>query len=117
MSTIRIIRPKKGWSASPATLLPVGLVARLFRPHSNYTVLLDGEPVGKIAEEEERVFEVEPGEHRLCLRFIELRRSKELRASFDHGEERQFVCGTSGLGWPTLREASSDEIAQLRRRS
>jgi hypothetical protein len=43
-----------------------------------------------------------------------LRRSEELRISLEEGEERQFLCGTSGMGWPTLREASPGEVAELR---
>jgi hypothetical protein len=57
---------------------------------------------------------VEPGEHRLHMRFVGLRRSEELRMSLKEGEERQFLCGTSGIGWPTLREASPEDAAQTR---
>ena len=110
MSTIRINRPKQHWSISPATVLPTALLLRLFRPNSDYTVLLDDQPVGKIGKEQERVFGVEPGEHRLCMQFVGLRRSKELRTFLKDGEERQFLCGTSGMGWPTLREALPEEI-------
>ena len=111
MSGIRISRPKQQWKASPATVLPTGLLFRLFRPQSNYTVVLDDQPVGQIGKEQVRVFEVEPGEHRLHMRFVGLRRSDELRVSLKEGEERQFLCGTSGMGWPTLREASPEDVA------
>jgi hypothetical protein len=114
MSAIRIFRPKQHWSVSPRTVLPTGLLFRLFKPQSNYTVVLDDHPVGKIGNEQVRVFEVEPGEHRLYMRFVGLRRSEELRTSLKEGEERQFVCGTSGMGWPTLREASPEDVAQIR---
>jgi len=117
MSAIRIFRPKRRWSVSPATVLPTGLLFHLFRPHSNYTVLIDDHPVGKIGDEQVRVFEVEPGEHRLCMRFVGLRRSQELRVSLKEGEERQFLCGTSGMGWPTLREASPEDVAEIRKTS
>lgn len=117
MSAIRIFRPKQPWSVSPRTVLPMGLAFRLFNPQSNYTVLLDGQAVGQIGKEQVRVFKVVPGEHRLCLRFVGLRRSDELQMLFKEGEERQFVCGTSGMGWPTLREASSEDVAQIRRTS
>ena len=117
MSAIRILRPNQPWSVSPATVLPTGLLVHLFRPHSNYTVLLDGHSAGKIGNEQVRVFTVEPGEHRLCMRFVLLRRSKELRMSLKEDEERQFLCGTSGLGWPTLREASPEDVAQIREAS
>jgi hypothetical protein len=112
MSAIRIIRPKQHWSVSPATVLPTALLFRLFRPHSNFTVVLDDHAAGKIGKDQVRVFEVEPGEHRLYLRFVGLRRSEELRMSLKEDEERQFVCGTSGMGWPTLREASPEDVAQ-----
>jgi hypothetical protein len=114
MSVIRIIRSKQHWSVSPANVLPTGLLLRLFRFHSSYTVVLDGHPAGKIGNEQVRVFEVEPGEHRLYMRFVGLRRSEELRMSLKEGEERQFLCGTSGMGWPTLQEASPEDAAQIR---
>ena len=114
MSAIRIFRPKQQWKASPATVLPTGLLFRLFRPQSNYTVVLDDHPVGQIGKEQVRVFEVGPGEHRLYMRFVGLRRSDELQMSLKEGEERQFLCGTSAMGWPTLREASPEDVAQIR---
>jgi hypothetical protein len=117
MSTIRILRPKQRWSVSPATVLPTGLLLRLIKPHWDYTVILDDRPAGKISYEQVRVFSVEPGEHRLCIRFIQLRRSAELRVSLKEDEERQFLCGTSGLGWPTLREASPEDLAEIRETS
>jgi hypothetical protein len=113
MSAIRIFRPKQAWSVSPRTVLPTALLIRLFRPASSYTVVLDDQSMGKIGNEQVRLFEVEPGEHRLYLRFVGLRRSEELRVSLNEGEERQFVCGTSGMGWPTLQEASPEESAQI----
>jgi len=110
MSAIRILRPKQPWSVSPATVLPTALLFRLFRFHPSYTVVLDDHPVGKIGSEQVRVFEVEPGEHRLHIRFVEVRSSKELQISLKEGEERQFVCGSNGMGWPTLREASPEDV-------
>jgi hypothetical protein len=114
MSAIRIFRPKQHWSVSPATVLPAALLFRLFRIHPNYAVVVDDHPVGKIGNEQVRVFEVAPGEHRLYMRFAGLRRSEELRVSLKEGEERQFLCGTNGLGWPTLREASPEDVAEIR---
>jgi hypothetical protein len=114
MSAIRIFRPKQHWSVSPATVLPIGLLFRLFRFHPSFTVVLDDHPVGKIGNEQVRVFEVEPGEHRLRMRFVGLRRSEELRMSLKDGEERQFLCGANGIGWPTLREASPEDVAEIR---
>lgn len=114
MSTIRIFRPKRRFSVSPATVLPTALLVRLFRPQWPYTVLLDDHPVGKIGDDQVRVFEVEPGEHRLCIRVVQLRRSEELLVSIGEGEERQFICGTSRMGWPTLQEASPEDVAQIR---
>ncbi len=117
MSAIRIYRPKQEWSVSPATVLPTALLVRLFRFHWNFTVVLDDHPVGKIGNEQVRVFEVQPGEHRLYMRFVRLRKSKELRMSLKEEEERPFVCGTNGWGWPTLREASREDVAEIRRTS
>ncbi len=97
----------------PATALPLGLLTRLFRFHPSFTVLLDDHPAGKIGNEQMRVFEVEPGEHRLRIRFVELRKSKELRISLKDAEERQFLCGANGFGWPTLREASAEDLAEI----
>lgn len=114
MSEIRILRPKRDWSVSPATVLPVALLLRLFGLHWNYTVVLDHHPAGKIGSEQARVFEVAPGEHRLRMRFVLLRWSNEMRMCLGEDEERAFVCGTNGLGWPTLREASSGEVAGMR---
>jgi hypothetical protein len=117
MSAIRIHRPKQDWSVAPRTVLPTALIAHLFKPHWDYTVVLDAHAVGKIGDDQERVFNVEPGEHSLHMRFVRLRRSKELRMSLKDGEERQFLVGTTGLGWPTLREASPDEVAETQRTS
>jgi hypothetical protein len=113
MSAIRISRPKQHWKVSPATVLPTALIFRLFWPHPNFTVVLDGHPAGKIGIEQVRVFEVEPGEHRLRMRFVGLRRSEELPMSLKEGEERQFLCGANGIGWPTLREASAEDVAEI----
>ena len=113
MSAIRIFRPKQHWKVSPATVLPTALLFRLFWPHPNFTVLLDDHSVGKIGVEQVRVFEVAPGEHRLRLRFVGLRRSEELPVSLKEGEERQFLCGANGIGWPTLREALPEDVAEI----
>ncbi|HTT89496.1 MAG TPA: hypothetical protein VMF65_08055 [Acidimicrobiales bacterium] len=114
MATISVFRPKRNWSVSPATVLPTALLVHLFRPNWNFTVVLDDHSVGKIGNEQERVFEVGPGEHRLYMRFVGLRRSKELRIPLKEDEERHFLCGTTGWGWPTLREASPEEVAEIR---
>jgi hypothetical protein len=113
MSAIRIFRPKQHWKVSPATVLPAALLFRLFWPRPNFTVVLDDHSVGKIGIEQVRVFEVEPGEHRLRMRFVGLRRSEELSVSLKEGEERQFLCGANGIGWPTLREASPEDVAEI----
>lgn len=90
---------------SLATVLPTALLVHLFRFHWNYTVVLDHHSAGKIGNEQVRVFNVDPGEHRLRIRFVLLRRSKEMRVSLKEDEEREFLCGTNGIGWPTLRDA------------
>jgi hypothetical protein len=115
VSVIRISRPKRDWSVSLATVLPTALLVRLFRRHWNYTVVLDDHSAGKIGNGQVRVFNVEPGEHRLYMRFVLLRRSEELRLSLKEDEEREFLCGTNGIGWPTLREASPEDLAEIRR--
>jgi hypothetical protein len=117
VSTIRLLRPKQPWSASPATMLPVGLLFRLFHFSPRFTVLLDDQPVGHIGIDDVRVFELEPGKHRLRIRFVALRRSREMRMSLNDGEERQFVCGANAFGWPTLREASPEDVAEAGRTS
>jgi hypothetical protein len=114
MSVIRISRPKRDWSVSLATVLPTALFVRLFRLHWNYTVVLDHHSAGKIGNEQVRVFNVDPGEHRLRMRFVLLRRSKEMRVFLKEDEEREFLCGTNGIGWPTLREVSPEDLAEIR---
>ena len=114
MSVIRISRPKQDWSVTPATVLPMAWLFRLFRFHWNLTVLLDNHPAGKIGNEQVRVINVDPGEHRLRVRFVLVRRSKEMRVSLKEDEEREFLCGMNGMGWPTLREASPEDAADIR---
>ncbi len=114
MSAIRISRPKQRWSVSPATVLPAGLLVHLFGLHWNFTVVLDDHPAGKIGNEQVRIFNVAPGEHRLRMRFVLLRRSGELRFYLKDDEERHFLCGSNGFGWPTLREESSEDPAETR---
>ncbi len=114
MSVIRISRPKRDWSVSPATVLPTALLVRPFKPHWNFTVILDHHPAGKIGDEQVRVFNVDPGEHSLRMRFVLLRRSKEMRMFLKEDEEREFICGANGFGWPTLREASPEDLAEIR---
>jgi hypothetical protein len=114
MSVIRISRPKRDWSVSLATVLPAGLLVHLFGLHWNYTVILDHHSAGKIGNEQVRVLHVDPGEHRLRMRFVLLRRSKEMRMSLKEDEERDFLCGANGIGWPTLREASPEDLAEIR---
>jgi hypothetical protein len=113
MSVIRISRPKRDWSVSLATVLPTAWLVRLFGLHWNFTVVLDHHPAGKIGNEQVRVFNVDPGEHSLRMRFVLLRRSNEIRMSLKEGEEREFICGTNGIGWPTLREASPEDLAEI----
>ena len=112
IATIRIVRPTRRWTVTPATVLPTALLVRLVRPQWNYTVLLDRHSAGKIGNDQVRVFHVAPGEHTLRLRFVQLRTSKEMRMSLSRDEERQFICGTSAFGWPTLRDASPEELAR-----
>jgi hypothetical protein len=80
-------------------------------------VVLDDHPVGKIGTEQVKVFQVEPGERRLHMRFVGLRKFVELRISLKEDEEQQFLCGTSWMGWPTLREASPQDVAETQETS
>lgn len=114
MSVIRISRPKQKWSVSLATVLPTAWLVHLFRFHWNFTVLLDDHPAGKIGNEQVRVFNVDPGEHRLRIRFVLLRRSEEIQMFLKEDEEREFICGSNGFGWPTLRETSPEDLAEIR---
>jgi hypothetical protein len=114
MAVLRISRPKRGWAVSPATVLPAAWLVRLFGLHFNFTVVLDDHSAGKIGNEQVRVFNVDPGEHRLYLRFLLVRRSKKMQISLGEDVERDFLCGSNGMGWPTLREASPEEVAELR---
>jgi hypothetical protein len=113
MSVIRISRPKQDWSVSLATVLPTAWLVRLLGLHWNFTVVLDRHPAGKIGIEQVKVFNVDPGDHRLRVRFVLLRRSKEMRMSLKKDEERDFLCGSNGFGWPTLREASPEDLAEI----
>ena len=117
MAVIRISRPKRDWSVSPATVLPVGLLVRLFGFHFSFTVVLDQHAAGKIGNGQIRVFMVDSGEHRVRVRLLRLRRSDEVRMTLMEDEERDFLCGSNGIGWPTLQEASPEEAAQIRRSS
>ena len=76
-------------------------------------MVLDHHFAGKLRDEQVRVFNVDPGEHSLRMRFVLLRRSKEMRMSLKEDEEREFVCGTNGIGWPTLEEASPEDPAEI----
>lgn len=53
-----------------------------------------------------------PNWPRHSMRIVGLRRSKQLRMSLKEGEERRYVVGTTGLGWPALREASPHDVAE-----
>lgn len=112
MPVIRISRPKQDWSVTPATVLPMAWLFRLLGFHWNFTVLLDDHPAGKIGNDQVRVLNVDPGEHRLRMRFVLLRRSKEMRVSLREDEEREFLCGMNGIGWPTLQEPSTEDVAE-----
>ena len=50
MSAIRLSRPKQPWSVAPRTLLPTAPLFRPFRPQSNFTVVLDDQPVRQIGD-------------------------------------------------------------------
>jgi hypothetical protein len=56
--------------ASPANRLPAVLLFRLFTPHSNFTLVVDDQPVGEIGKIKEKVFQVEPGGNIACTAFL-----------------------------------------------
>jgi len=79
-------------------------------------VFLDGSKVGAISPKQIKVYQVSPGEHSLSLRFLAgVRRSKKLHVPLAEGEERQFACLLNAFGWPSIRPATPNEVAAMRR--
>lgn len=66
-----------------------------------YRIIVDGEDVGGVAENQKRHLTVTPGEHRVHLRISRWWRSAELAVSIPAGEVANLVCRSSGLGLHT----------------
>jgi hypothetical protein len=62
-----------------------------------YVVVLDGKPVGKIADSETRDFAIKPGAHTLYLR-IDLARSQKAQFHTNNDQRVVFRCSSSLKG-------------------
>ena len=123
-ATIQLWRaPSRVWPAFP-TLAVVRAVSRLGRGRAQrrspaiggVSVFLDGSKVGPILPEQIKVYQVSPGEHALSLHFLGgLRRSRKLYVPLAEGEEKQFVCLLNGMGWPSVRPATPEDVAAMER--
>jgi hypothetical protein len=124
-ATIRLWRaPNRIWPAFP-TLIVLRAASRLGRGQRRrpavgeggvVSVFLDGSKVGAISPKQIKVYQVPPGEHSLSLHFLGgLRRSRKLSVPLAGGEVKQFVCVLNGLGWPSVRPATPEDVAAMER--
>ncbi|MGP8150842.1 MAG: hypothetical protein ACLPXU_09165 [Acidimicrobiales bacterium] len=126
-ATIQLWRaPNRIWPGFP-TLVVVRAASRLGRGRAQrrspaigeggvVSVFLDGSKVGAISPQHIGVYRVSPGEHSLRLHFLGgLRRSRTLHVPLAAGEEKQFVCVLNAFGWPSIRPATSDDVAAMER--
>jgi hypothetical protein len=80
------------------------------------SVFLDGSKMGAISPKQVKVYQVSPGEHSLSLHFLGgLRRSRKLSFPLAAGEEKQFVCSLNTLVWPSIRPATPNDVAAMKR--
>jgi hypothetical protein len=80
------------------------------------SVVLDRLKVGAISPNEIKVYQVSPGEHSLSLHFLGgLRRSRKHRVELAEGEEKQLVCLLNAFGWPSVRPATPNDLAAMKR--
>jgi hypothetical protein len=80
------------------------------------SVFLDGSKVGAISPKQIKVYQVSAGEHSLSLHFLGgLRRSRKLHVPLAEGEQKQFVCLLNAFGWPSVRPATSSDVAAMER--
>ncbi len=127
-ATIRLWRaPNRIWPAFP-TLVVVRAASRLGPGRAGrrspaigeggvVTVFLDGSKVGTISTDEIKVYRVSPGGHSLSVRFLGgLRRSRKRSVPLAKGEDKQLVCWLNGLGWPSIRSATPEDVAAVQRR-
>lgn len=122
-ATIELWRaPNRIWLGFPA-LVVLRAASRLvhgrrgrpaFGEGGVVTVFLDGSRLGAISPKQMTVYQVSPGEHSLNLHFLwGLRRSRKLSVALGGGEVRQFVCVLNGLGWPSIRPATPQDVAAM----
>ena len=126
-ATIQLWRvPNRIWPGFP-TLVVVRAAYRLGRGRAQrrspaigeggvLSVFLDNSKVGAISPKQIRVYQVSAGEHSLSLHFLGgLRRSRKLHVSLAEGEEKQFVCLLNAFGWPSIRPATPNDAAAIKR--
>lgn len=65
---------------------------------SAYTVLLDGQEQGSIADGQQLTLETEPGPHTVAIA-IGRARSKPIQISLDEEGETELICGSRLTGW------------------
>jgi hypothetical protein len=120
-ATIQLWRaPNRIWPAFP-TLVVIRAVSRLVRGRNPaigdggaVSVFLDDSKVGTISPEQIKVYPVSSGEHSLSLHFLGgLRRSKKFDVVLAAGEEKQIVCLLNAFGWPSIRPATPDDVAEM----
>jgi hypothetical protein len=127
-ATIQLWRaPNRIWPEFP-TLVLVRAASRLGwgrgQPRSPaigeggaVSVFLDGSKVGAISPNQIEVYQVSPGQHSLSVHFLGgLRRSRKLSVLLAEGEEKQFVCLLNAFAWPSIRSATSQDVAAMERK-
>lgn len=118
--------PNRIWPAFP-TLVVARAVSRLGRgrgPRRSpaigegglVSVFLDDSKVGTISPRQTTVYQVSAGQHSLSLHFLwGLRRSRKLTVALAQGEEKQLVCLLNAFAWPSIRPATSEDVAAMER--
>ena len=111
--------PSRIWPAYP-TVAMIRAASRLGRAQrrnsaiGGVTVFLDGSKAGAISPKQIKVYQVSPGDHSLSIHFLGgLRRSRKLDVPLAEGEEKQFVCFLNGWAWPSIRPATSEDVAVM----
>lgn len=72
--------------------------AHLLDVATPFKVVIDGAVVGKILTNETQSFDVTTGNHRLHIRYLWLRRSKDVEVFVKPGEQEEFTCRTAWWG-------------------
>ncbi len=113
--------PSRVWPAYPTVTViraasRLGWVQRRSPAIGGVAVVIDGSKAGAISPEQIQEYQVSPGEHSLSIHFLwGLRRSKKLEVSLAEGEEKQFVCWLNGWAWPSIRPATTKDVAAMER--